>query len=95
MRRLQTSTAAIILAGGEEDKGLSPLTSPGIAKALLPVSNRALILYPLKALYKAGLRHAFVVRALHEPCFCSRGKIVDGDLDEDRVPNAPELQAIT
>jgi len=53
---------AIILAGGEE-KSLHPLTH-GTAKALLPIANRALISYPLKALHNAGLRLAFVV----SPC---------------------------
>uniref|UniRef100_A0A7S3R0R7 Translation initiation factor eIF2B subunit gamma n=1 Tax=Dunaliella tertiolecta TaxID=3047 RepID=A0A7S3R0R7_DUNTE len=52
---------AIVLAGGE-DKTLFPLTC-GTAKALLPVSNRALVSYPLKSLHKAGLKHAIVVVA--------------------------------
>lgn len=50
---------AIILAGGE-CKRLYPLTS-GSVKALLPVANKPLLSYPLKALSDAGVRNALVV----------------------------------
>jgi translation initiation factor eIF-2B subunit gamma len=53
---------AVLLAGGE-DKRLHPLTGPaGAVKALLPVANKPLISYPLKALSEAGLKHVFIVR---------------------------------
>ncbi len=52
----------VLLAGGD-DKRLHPLTGPaGAVKALLPVANKPLISYPLKALADAGLKQVFLVR---------------------------------
>lgn len=50
---------AVVLAGGD-DKRLYPLTT-GTVKGLLPVANKPLLSYPLRALAEAGLKHAFVV----------------------------------
>lgn len=57
---MESRFEVIILAGGD-CKRLYPLTSGGIAKALLPVGNRPLIWYPLRHLAEAGIKKAFVV----------------------------------
>ena len=51
---------AVILAIGTE-ASLSPLTSPQLPKALLPVANRPLLLSHLKMLERAGITSVIVV----------------------------------
>lgn len=57
------SYQAILLAGGD-DKRLYPLSS---VKALLPVANKPLISYPLKALSDAACKHCFIVVSGEKP----------------------------
>lgn len=55
------SYQCVVLAGGD-DRRLHPLTASSV-KALMPVANRPLISYTLKALADAGQTKVFVVSA--------------------------------
>lgn len=61
---MQRDAIAVVLAGGE-DKRLYPLANDSV---LVPVGNKPLLHYPLRALAASGLKRAFVV--CHVCYFC-------------------------